>query len=300
MLLTSPIWWLNRTTRTMFLSISHYSPSTFRFSSPPLFPFHLHYIPCPALLFLRPHLFFLLNCCCFFSTIFPSLSILPIFSRAFFFSSLVSPLIPLLTFPHVSFPPPCSIHNSHLPTEQAGWTIQTRAPKAILTSTAKLNHSCVYRKLQRCAINCARVWACVNGFVILAEVLYVGILGLLLLATASLRGQLFGWTSGDRSQKVWDRIGQWPPHSGGRGSLCLKMSMMMGGGKLVRAPVLNILWHFHSSWVKSREASGLSTCSFIPGGPRSNLGHDTDCLDWGLFIFLSPSKTTLGLFYPYM
>jgi len=226
MLIASPMWRLNRHIRTMFLSTSPCSPWTLRFSSPPLFPFHLHYIPCPALLFLRPHLFFLPNYCCFFSTVLPSFSILPIFSLSFFFSSLLSSLSPLLSFPHVIFPPPCSILISYLPTEQSVWTIQTRAPKAGSMSTAKLNHSCIYRMWQRCLKNRTRVWAYVSGFVILADGLYLVILGLLLLATTSLKGKLFGWTSGDWTQKRWDRMGQWPPHSGMGGFLSLKISMM--------------------------------------------------------------------------
>jgi hypothetical protein len=106
---------------------------------------------------------------------------------------------------------------------------------------------------QDCLMDCQQ-------FVVLAEGLYLVIWELLLLATKSLRRKLLGWTSGDWSQKGWDRVGQWPPHYGGGGSLCLKISMM-GEGELFRAPMLNILWHFHSSWGKSREVSSLSACS---------------------------------------
>jgi hypothetical protein len=38
-----------------------------------------------------------------------------------------------------------------------------------LTSTATLNHSCIYRMWQRCPKNRTRVWAYVSGFVILAD-----------------------------------------------------------------------------------------------------------------------------------
>jgi hypothetical protein len=75
---------------------------------------------------------------------------------------------------------------------------------------------------QRCLKNRTRVCAYVSGFVILADGLYLVILELLLLATTSLRGKLFGWTSGDWTQERWDRMGQRPPHFGVGGSLVWK------------------------------------------------------------------------------
>jgi hypothetical protein len=64
---------------------------------------------------------------------------------------------------------------------------------------------------------------------------------------------VWGW-----SQKGWDRIRQWSPHSGaGEGVPFVWKSPWWGGS----GPIVNILWHIHSSWGKSREAWNLSTCS---------------------------------------